>query len=90
MAFVVDARLSGYKVLSVKTGQSKKGNTYKVLSLFHDGRTCEVSCTNPDFFPTIDALAELDAIDVDVLCVAGRERSYITMQSAPVTSVRGY
>lgn len=81
MAFVVDASLNGYKVLAVKTGTSKKGNTYKVLSLFKDGRTCEVSCTDPEKFPAIDALAELAEIDLSVVCVAGRERSYITLQS---------
>ena len=80
MAFVVDASLHDYKVLSVKTGTSKKGNTYKVISLFKNGRTCEVSCTNSELFPSIDALQELSEVSMDVVCVAGRERSYITLQ----------
>lgn len=84
MAFLIDATMKGYKVLGVKSGTSKKGNTYYSLTVFRDGRTAEVSCTKPELFPTLVQLREMDVVNLDVMAVSGKDRSYISLLDAPV------
>lgn len=89
MAFLIDATMKGYKVLGVNTGTSKKGNTFKSISVFKDGRTAEVSVTDASLFMSVDNLNELDVVNLDVRAVAGnvrdgRANSYITLLEAPV------
>ena len=87
MAFAIDCTMDGYRVLGVKTGTSKKGNTFKSLSVYKDGRTAEVSVTKPELFAAVDALKEMDVIDLRVAAVAGKERSFISLSEAPQTSI---
>ena len=88
MAFMIDATMKGYKVLGVKTGTSKKGNTFKSLSLFRDGRTAEVSVTDPQLFGAVDALSELDVVNVDVRAVSGKDRSWISLHADAMQIMR--
>lgn len=84
MAFLIMATMKGYRVLDVKSGTSKKGTAWRSVSLFRDGVTAEVSTSDASLFGAVDALHEMDVINVDVRAVAGKERSYVVMASAPV------
>lgn len=84
MAFLIDCTMKGYKVLAVKSGTSKKGNTFYSLSVFRDGRTAEVSCTKPELFAPVAQLREMDTVNLDVRAVSGKDRSYISLLDAPV------
>lgn len=83
MAFLIDCKMEGYRVLGVRSGKSQKGTEWRSIDVYKDGRTAEVSCTNGSLFPAVDALSEMDTVDLYVRAVAGRERSYLTMLDAP-------
>lgn len=87
MAFLIDATMKGYKVLGVQTGTSKKGKVFKAVTLFRDGRTAEVTVTNPELFDAVDHLHEMDVVNLDVRAVAGREHSYLSLLAAPLLVV---
>lgn len=91
MAFLIDCKLEGYEVRGIQTGTSKKGNVYKSIRCeSKEGNTCEISVTNQDLFGHVDQLSKGDIVTLDVRAVSGRERSYITLMSAPVVSGNAY
>lgn len=84
MAFKIFATLKGYRVLGVKSGMSKANKPWVSVDLFRDGASCEVSTTDSDMMLACRQLQELDVINCDVVAVAGKERSYLILNSAPV------
>lgn len=85
MAFLIDATLKGYEVRGVSSGVSKKGNEFRSIRVeSQDGRTAEISCTNPQLYAIVDSLTKATICNFDVRAVAGRERSYITLLREPV------
>lgn len=91
MAFLIDATIEDYEVRGVDTGTSKKGNTFKSVRLESmQGRTVEVSCTDPQLFPALDNLKKGDMVSCMVRAVAGKERSYVSLLTAPVVSGNSY
>lgn len=82
--FNIEATMKGYKVLGVRTGTSKAGKTFKSIDVYRDGKTAEISCSDPELFYSVDMLGEMDVANFDVRAVSGRERSYITLVGAPV------
>lgn len=85
MAFSVECFMFGYEFRGVSAGTSKAGKAYRAIRVESpDGRTAEISCTDPVFFAAIDMLQKGSIYDFHVRCVAGRERSYIILLSAPV------
>ena len=84
MAFAIDATMKGYKVLGVKTGTSKAGKLYCSVSVFKDGRTAEVSSSDPEIIRSCQSLNEMDVVNMDVHAVAGRERSFVILAEPPV------
>lgn len=91
MAFALDAKLSDYEVRAVSQGTSKKGNPYRVVRLESlTGYPLEVSCTNDDLFGEVDKLKRGDMVTCDVRAVSGRDRSYVSLLSAPVVDSNSY
>lgn len=91
MAFLMDAIINDYEVRGVTTGTSKKGNTFKSLRLESmDGRTLEVSCTDSALFADVDKLNKGDMISCTVRAVAGKERSYVSLLTAPTAHGNSY
>lgn len=91
MAFLADATIEDYEVRGVDTGTSKKGNTFKSLRLESmQGRTLEVSCTDPELFADVDKLRKGDMVSCMCRFVAGKERSYVSLLSSPVVSGNSY
>lgn len=84
MAFSIEATMKGYRVLSVEGGVSKKGNPWKSVSVFRDGRTNEISVTDETLFAAVDNLREMGVYNFDVRAIAGRERSWISLLAAPL------
>lgn len=91
MAFLADASIEDYEVRGVDTGTSKKGNTFKSLRLESmQGRTLEVSCTDPVLFADVDKLRKGDMVSCMCRFVAGKERSYVSLLSSPIVSGNSY
>lgn len=91
MAFAIEAILNGYEVRGVESGKSKKGNEYRSIRLEDGkGRTCDVSCSDHDYFGPIDRLTRGDVVTLPVVAVAGRERSYIMLAGAPTVTGNAY
>lgn len=84
MAFALDALIRDYEVRGVTAGTSAKGNEFRSLRLESmGGYALEVSCTKPELFASIDRLQKGDMINADVRAVSGRDRSYVSLMSAP-------
>lgn len=79
MAFAIDCVMQGYKVLGVESKTSKKGNPFRIVHVYKGGRTCDVSCTRPELFASVDQLAEMDVVSLPVVAVSGKERSYVSL-----------
>lgn len=91
MAFLADASIEDYEVRGVDAGVSKKGNDYMSLRLESmEGRTLEVSCTDPALFADVERLKKGDMISCMCRFVAGRERSYVSLLSSPIVSGNSY
>lgn len=91
MAFLIDCTLSNYEVRGVEQGTSRKGNPFRSVRVeSQSGRTAEISVTNPEFFTDVDRLKKGDMISCEVVAVAGKERSYLSMTSAPVVLGNSY
>lgn len=91
MAFLIECTLSNYEVRGVERGTSKKGNPYQSLRIeSQSGRTAEISVTNPEFFTDVDRLKKGDLISCEVMAVAGKDRSYLSMTSCPVVLGNSY
>lgn len=91
MAFLIDCTLSNYEVRGVETGTSKKGNSFRSVRVeSQSGRTAEISVTKPEFFTDVDRLKKGDLISCEVMAVAGKERSYLSMLNAPVVTGNSY
>lgn len=91
MAYLIDCVIDDYEVRGVTTGTSKKGNTFKSIKLESlEGNTCEVSVTNDALFYDVDKLTKGDVITCRVRAVSGRERSYLSLLSAPVVKGNSY
>lgn len=85
MAFLIDCTMKAYECRGVTTGTSKKGNTFKSIRVESlDGRTAEISCTDSSLFGAVDSLRKASVYNFDVRAVAGRERSYLSLLSAPL------
>ena len=85
MAFLIDATMLAYECRGVTTGTSKKGNVFKSIRVeSQDGRTAEISCTDPELFAAVDGLRKASVYNFVVRAVAGRERSYISLLAAPL------
>lgn len=84
MAFKIFARMEGYRVLGVKSGTNKAGNPYRLVTVFKDGSTCDVSSSSPEVVPAVDRLQEMQLVSFDVVAVSGKEKDYVIMTSAPV------
>lgn len=84
MAFKIYARMEGYRVLGVKSGTKKDGNPYRLVTVFKDGATCDVSTSSPEVVPAVDRLQEMQVVSFDVVAVSGKDKNYVIMTSAPV------
>lgn len=85
MAFLIDATMKGYEFRGCTTGTSRKGNTFKSIRVeSQEGRTAEISCTNPELFASVDAMRKASIYNFDVRAVSSTDRSYITLLKAPV------
>lgn len=84
MAFMIDCKMVGYECRGVQEGTSKKGNPFRSIRLESaEGRTCEVSCTDGALFGAVDSMRKGGMYNLQVRAIAGRERSYIVLLSAP-------
>lgn len=91
MAFLIDCTLSNYEVRGVEQGTSKKGNSFRSVRVeSQSGRTAEISVTKPEFFTDVDRLKKGDIISCEVMAVAGKDRSYLSMTNAPVVLGNSY
>lgn len=91
MAFLIECTLSNYEVRGVDSGTSKKGNSFRSLRVeSSSGRTAEISVTKPEFFTDVDRLKKGDLISCEVMAVAGKDRSYLSMLTAPVVMGNSY
>lgn len=91
MAFLIECSLSNYEVRGVDSGTSKKGNPFRSLRIeSQSGRTAEISVTKPEFFADVDRLKKGDLISCEVMAVAGKDRSYLSMLNSPVVLGNSY
>lgn len=91
MAFLLDATITDYEVRGVTSGTSKAGNAFRSVRLESmEGRTLEVSCTDATLFGDVDKLHKGDMVTCMVRCVAGKERSYVSLLTAPKVSGNSY
>ena len=84
MAFLIDATMKGYRVLGIRTFHSKKGTEGRSIDVYKDGRNAEISCTDANLIPYVDGLQQMDIVNLDVVAVSGKERSYIMLVNSPV------
>lgn len=85
MAFLIDCTMFGYEVRGVQRGTSRKGTEFRSIRVESpDGRTAEISCTDPELFAGVDGLQKADVMDFKVRAVAGRERSYLSLLALPL------
>lgn len=85
MAFLIDATMKGYECRGVRSDTSKRGNPFRAIRVeSQDGRTAEISCTDPTLFGAVDALRKASVYNFDVRAVAGKERSYLSLLAAPL------
>lgn len=92
MAFLLNCVIDDYEVRNVGGGTSKKsGKPYKTIKVEgSEGNSCEISCTDDALFYDVDKLQKGDIITCRVTAVSGKERSYITLRSAPVIKGNAY
>ena len=91
MAFLLDCSLEDYEVRVVNSGTSKKGNPYRSIKMeSKDGNSIDVSVTDDAYFYDVDKLSKGDVVSCKVMAVAGRDRSYISLRSAPVVTGNAY
>lgn len=91
MAFLLECIIDDYEVRGVSTGKSNKGTVFKSINLeSHDGKSCEISCTDSDLFSSVDKLVKGDIITCRVRAVSSKKYSYVSLISAPVVKENAY
>lgn len=85
MAYKVHAQLPQCEVRRVTETKTKKGEDLLLLKCEdYDGNDFEVSVRNPDLIASCRSLRKADMVDLDVLCTASTEWSYISLLSVPM------
>lgn len=91
MAFAIDATIDDYEVRGVTAGVSAKGNSFRSIRLESmGGYSVEISCTNEQLFPSVDNLNKGDMVSCLVRAVSGRDRSYVSLLTAPEVKGNSY